>query len=134
MFSKLFLATTLLVSFLKPITATRNVWSLSEEGIGATIILKDGAAETTGFSANFYDYPWGDFIPFWNDDFVAESYTTRSIRTSATAVTSPNFSFDDGTDNLYGLYNINMANVLIELKGYFVRKYNHLSNIFIYVC
>lgn len=124
MFSKLFLVTTLLISLLKSTTATRNVWSLSEEGIGASIILKDGAAKTTGFSAKFYDYPWGNFIPFWDDDFVAESYTTKSIRTSANAVTSPNFSFDDATDNLYGLYNINMANVLIELKGYFVRMYS----------
>lgn len=127
MFSKLFLATTLLASILKPTLATRNVWSQSQEGIGATIILKDDAVKTTGFSAKFYDYPWGNFIPFWNDDFVADSYTTRSVRTTATAVTSPNFSFDDSNDNLYNMYNINMANVLIELTGYFARMYFKIS-------
>lgn len=124
MLSKLFLTTTLLASILKPTLATRNVWSLSEEGIGATIILRDDAVTTAGFSAKFYDYPWADFFPFWDDNFVADGYTTRAVRTTATAVTSPNFSFGGGANNLYDLYNINMENVLLELKGYFARMYN----------
>lgn len=122
MFSKLFLATTLLASLLKPTLAQRNVWSQTVEGVGASISLSEGAAVTTGFSAIFYDYPWGNFIPFWSDDWVAGSYSTNDIRTTATGVTSPNFSFDSDSVNIYDLYNIQIDNVLIELTGYFTRK------------
>lgn len=125
MLSKLAVATALLASFISPSSAERNVWSKSVDGVGASIVMKDDSAITTGFSAKFYDYPWGDFIPFWCDHWVAGGYSTNDIRTTASAVTSPNFSFSPGNKNLYGLYNIDMTNVLVELKGYFARMYIH---------
>ncbi|ODQ45033.1 hypothetical protein PICMEDRAFT_160624 [Pichia membranifaciens NRRL Y-2026] len=119
MFSNVFLAATLLLSLVNTTIADRNVWSKSVDGVGALMQLNTDVPKTTGFAATFYSYPWGDFIPFWKDSWVQESYSFNTIRATANAVTSPNFSLNGGNQNLYGLYNINMENVVIELKGYY---------------
>lgn len=125
MLSNLILATTLLLSLIDTTVAQRNVWSTSANGVGASMILKDSNAVETGFDATFYQYPALNFIPFWDDDFVAGEYSSNSIVTSTSKVTDPNFYITDNIHSaeIYGLLNINMFNVLIELKGYFVRMY-----------
>ena len=125
MFSNFAFSAAILLSLFQTISARRNVWSTTANGLGASIQLKDTAATETGFNAKFYSYPALDFIPFWNDDFVADGYSTRQIITSANGITDPNFSFDSNmlNEQVYGLYNIDMFNVLIELKGYFKRMY-----------
>lgn len=123
MFSNLFLATTLLLSLVNTTVAERNVWSKSVDAVGASMQLNSEATQTPGFAATFYSYPWGDFIPFWDDSWVQGSYSYNTVRATANAVTSPNFSFRGGNKNLYGLYNINVENVVVELKGYYSRTY-----------
>ena len=131
MFSNVFLAATLLLSLVNTTTADRNVWSKSVDGVGALMQLNTDIPKTTGFAATFYSYPWGDFIPFWKDSWVQESYSFNTIRATANAVTSPNFSLQGGNQNLYGLYNINMENVVVELKGYYSRTYILTKNYFL---
>lgn len=125
MLSNLFLTTTLLLSLVNTTFAQRNVWSKTANGVGGSIILKDNAPKETGFAATFYDYPLLNFIPFWDDSFVAGEYSSNAIRTTANSVTEPNFEFTNNllSEQIYGLYNMNMLNVLVELKGYYVRMY-----------
>lgn len=125
MFSNLLLATTLLLSLIDSTLAKRNVWSTVANGVGASMILKDSKAVETGFDAKFYSYPALDFIPFWNDDFVAGGYSSNKILASTSQVTDPNFHITRNifSAEVYGLLNINVHNVLIELTGYFVRMY-----------
>lgn len=131
MLSNLLTAATLFFTLLDTTLAQRNVWSITENGVGATIAMKNDAAVETGFHATVYDYPWGDFIPFWNDNFVAGGYSTRKVLSSTVSVTDPNFHFTDhvGSANLYGMLNTNMVNVLVELKGFYYGTYLLFSTV-----
>lgn len=102
-----------------------NVWSQSQNGVGASIVLSQGHTSETGFKATVYSFP---FNSFWNFGYIGASYTTNSVIASADSVVSPNFSMTgrnsynpDGYD-FYGLSGINMNNILIELKGYYLGK------------
>lgn len=125
MLSKLVTITTLISTFISSSTADRNTSPDIIDGVGVSIQLTDGASTTPGFFAKFYDYPLCDFIPLSNNDWIAGSYSTKDIRTTASAVTSPNFFLhsDDYNQALYGLNDVDMANVVLELKGYFARMY-----------
>lgn len=125
MFPKLVLITTLISSFISSSIADGNTSSRVIDGVGVSIQLDDGASITPGFFAKFYDYPLSDFILLSNDDWIAGSYSTKNIRTTASAITSPNFSFESGNyyQMLYGINDVDMTNVLLELKGYFARMF-----------
>lgn len=99
--------------------AQRNVVGTTAEGTGVTANI---ASSSVGFNARFFDYPGGDLIRFNSNAWVAGSYALGQPRTTTNSVTEPNFSFANGIGgkSIYSMYNINMWNVLVELKGYFV--------------
>lgn len=125
MFSSLSFVLTLLLLNIHKTTAYYNVWNQFQNGVGASIQFNAGASINTGFLAKFYDLPVLEEGYYLFDNFVASGYSSNSIITSATAVTAPNFSYGPtlGGVDLYGLYNIDMNDILIEYTGYFERKY-----------
>lgn len=95
-----------------------NVYGVSSDGVGCTFSPQ---SSYTGFNVRFYDYPLLGVEDLIND-FVAYQYTTRSIRTTTTGVTDPNFSLAAPalgfSNSIYGMY-LNTVNVLIDYRGYF---------------
>lgn len=125
MLSKLFLTSSLLLLKANQAFSCPDVYSTSQNGVGADLKLNADATVSTGFDATFYNYPWGNFLPMLNSEFVASRYSLNAISTSASEVTEPNFSYGGfpHSVSIYGLYNIDMTNILVELKGYFKGKF-----------
>ncbi|KAG0673002.1 hypothetical protein C6P40_003211 [Pichia californica] len=119
MFKNIISLATVAFALISGTEAQRNRVSSTADGHG---LIAGVASSSIGFNARFFDYPGGDLIRFNSNDWVANSYASGSPRTTTNSVTEPNFSFDDGLGgkSIYSMYNINMWNVLIELKGYFI--------------
>lgn len=109
------------LSLTSGVAARRNTVSRSSNGVGCTA---DIATSSVGFNAKFYSYDQADLIPFNDNNFVANDYTTRGLYTTATGVVEPNFSTGDipnhATLTNYGLTNVDIYATILELKGYFV--------------
>lgn len=119
MFKNIISLTTIALALVTSTNAQRNVVSSTANGAG---IAAGVQTYSTGFNARFYDYCAGDLIDFNNDNWVANGYALAEPKTSTNLVTEPNFKFNFpvGGQHIYSMYNIDMWNVLIELKGYFV--------------
>lgn len=119
MFKNIFSLVSVVLALTTSAQATRNVYDTTADGVGCTAGLK---SYSTGFNARFFDYCGGDLIKFNDNGYVADDYALGQIRTSTSGVTEPNFNFGNGIGgkHIYSMYNIDMWNVLIELKGYFV--------------
>jgi len=129
MFSKFALSATALLSILQVTYA--EVTGTTAAGVGASVFMKPGAAIQTGFNANFYDLPIPLLINFNDNDFMADGYTAIKPRASTSLVTSPNFSLDDNDNaSIYGLYNQDLDNTIMELKGYYHGTYHFKSHHF----
>lgn len=124
MFSNLVLTSSLLLSIATSAFG-RDIYSTSQDGTGVSINFKADAEMSTGFDATFYSYQEAWVFPAGDTSFIESGYSANSIRTSVGGVTEPNFKITDNehSANIYGLYNINMYNVLIELTGYFQGTY-----------
>lgn len=102
-----------------------NVWSQSQDGVGALISLSNGASTENGFKATVYSFSWSSF---WDFGYIGASYTTNGIVTTIDSVSDPNFSFPEDTTfasngySIYGHSNVPLDVKLIEFKGYFSRK------------
>lgn len=96
----------------------RDVYRTTAQGTGVQASV---ASSSVGFNARFFDYPAGDLIRFNDNNWVADSYSAGQPRTTTNSVTVPSFSFQHGSGgkSIYNMYNINMWNVVVELKGYF---------------
>lgn len=119
MFKNIISLVTIALALISKAEAHNNRYDSTGQGHGLVAGVK---TSSVGFNARFFDYPGGDLIRFNSNDWVANEYASGEPRTSTNGVTEPNFSFWDGLGgkNIYSMYNINMWNVLIELKGYFV--------------
>lgn len=107
-------------------TYQSNVWSQSQNGVGALITLSNNAPTELGFKATVYSFPW---LSFWDYGYIGASYTTNGIVTTIDSIDNPNFSLPGSwswSPDGYTLYdhpNVALNQTLIELKGYFSRMY-----------
>jgi sporulation protein YlmC with PRC-barrel domain len=108
--------------------ATQNVYDTTAVGTGAYIGV---ATYSKGFNARFFEYPEADLIRYFSNDYVAGNYALQAPFTSTTGVTEPNFSYgwQPRHESIYDMLNINMYNVNVELKGYFVAPESGLYNV-----
>lgn len=103
-----------------------NVWSQSQNGVGALITLSNDATTELGFKATVYSFPW---LSFWDFGYIGASYTTNGIVTTIDSIDNPNFSLPGSWSwategyTLYGHPHVAMNQKLVELKGYFSRMY-----------
>ena len=124
MFSQFTVGATLLLSLFQTTLAARNVVGTTQVGVGASIFLKPDAASQTGFNAKIYDLPLPLLINFNDDDFVGDGYQTVTPRKQTSGVTTPNFSKTNLiSESMYGLYNQDLSNIIIELTGYYLGTY-----------
>lgn len=126
--ANIFTGVSILLALAGSAFGVRNDVSKSSNGVGCTGTV---ASHSTGFNAYFHDYVGGDLIDFGNNDWVANSYTTRSIYASATGVNIPNFSITDNELNAdlpnYNLTDVDIYSTVLELKGYYVGMYSRCS-------
>ncbi|VEU22182.1 DEKNAAC103171 [Brettanomyces naardenensis] len=85
-----------------------------------------GVSSDSGFVAKFYTYISADYTDYVQSSFLASGYTNNGYITSATGVTSPQFSFSVlpgviATSQLYGV-DVTISNITIAYSGYFKGK------------
>lgn len=121
-----------LLNYSFAVTTSRNIVSKSEDGVGCTGTITSSNA---GFIATAYSYGAGAALgfKFYDDDWVADSYTSEEVLFTASNVTSPNFSI---TSNLFGsetLYDnaVNIGDMIVQLTGYFRGMYSTFVLFFI---
>lgn len=114
------------------VTAAVDVYGQSTTAIGTSLVLKDTAQVQTGFAAKFYDYDAISTASLYNDNWVANEYASLPVSASVSSITDPNFSFGAVVfaQSLYGVTSVRMQKVLIELEGFFKRKYLKFQNLF----
>lgn len=112
-----------LLNYSFAVTTSRNIVSKSENGFGCTGTL---TSSNTGFVASVYDFNILDHLKFYDDNWVADSYTTQELQFTATDVTSPNFSI--GWPFGATLYDnsIDVSSIIVQLTGYFRGMYQTL--------
>ena len=88
-----------------------------------------GVQSVQGYSANFYNYPYGNSI-FTDSDFYRGQYMGNANPIATVAVVpNPDFTSNANFDTtafaeLYGVPNIPITNFALDLNGYFHGTYS----------
>lgn len=102
------------------VTTTRNIVSKSEDGVGCTGTL---TSSSVGFNALVLSYGNAAALgfKFYDDSWVADSYTAQETLFTANSITSPNFSITNNllaSETLYG-NEVEISSIIVQLTGFF---------------